>query len=234
MSRINRMLSLVAAQQGVSEVAVKHLQGKHDQSTHGNWAGSRSEFKPNNLSGGQPRVLPNGGSDWADVVGAGGQDNHNLVMAGAIALERLDISRQGQVFTTKDEVSNYMESVFAKYGFGNRAYSLTPDHPMLPNDAEAAVSRGMTEDMPDDSPYKNTVIPVLLYRSKGISQFTLLHEIAHIMEGDWADASRTNSGHSDTWFNTWRFLLRNEGLSFAAKMLDFFTYPQENNGVFDA
>ena len=224
---------LTVNEEDIGEAIRKHLAGQHDQSSHGSWAtGNGAQFKPNNLSG-TPKTFK-GSSDWSDLQPTDAPDDQNIEMGSGLALDSgaLKSIGQGKVFTDKQEINDYMESVFTKYGYGDRVFSLHPDTTgqYLVDGIEAGVTRGDVS--PDTHPLYGGAIPVMIYKPSGVSQFVLLHEMSHILEGNWKVATQ-NGGHNLPFLETWKHLLRNEGLDKQANLLDVFTYRTDGKGVFE-
>jgi len=210
----------------------KHLEGKHDQSSHGNWAKNNGVIhKPNNLSG---VAIPwKTSTDWSDVVPTGAPDDKQIEFGAGLTLDSAPLASvgQGKIFTDSQEISNYVDGVFAKYGYGDRVWKLYPDeaNQYLVDGIEAGVTRG---DAPEGHVLHGGNIPVLIYKPSGVSQFVLLHEISHILEGNWTEGNVNHGGHNLPFLETWKYLLRNEGLDKQANVLDLFTYKTDGNGVF--
>jgi len=211
----------------------KHLTGQHDQSSHGNWAKNGGVVhKPNNLTG---VAIPwKDGTDWSDVVPTGAPDDKQIEFASGLCLDSAPLQAvgQGRIFTNRKDIATYVDEVFAKYGYGDRVYQLWPDEDghYLVDGIEAGVTRGNVAD--ENHPLHNATLPVLIYKPKGVSQFVLLHEISHILEGNWVEGNAGDGGHNLPFLETWKYLLRNEGLDKQANVLDLFSYKTDGNGVF--
>lgn len=131
-----------------------------------------------------------------------------------------------EVISDEAEVGKYVTDILTKYGYGDRVFNLSmstsdeffaqnPEH----KDVEAAISRGLTESLPDTHPFKDKDLPVLLVRSRGTTKVALLHEIAHMMEANWKNPNG-DDGHNAVWFATWVTLLRSEGFTTQANLLE--------------
>jgi antirestriction protein ArdC len=131
-----------------------------------------------------------------------------------------------EVISEEAEVGKYVTDILVKYGYGDRVFNLSmansdeffaqnPEH----SEVEAAISRGMTEQLPDSHPFKNKDLPVLLVRSRGTTKVALLHEIAHMMEANWKNPNG-DDGHNAVWYATWIALLRSEGFTKQANILE--------------
>jgi hypothetical protein len=108
--------------------------------------------------------------------------------------------------------------------------SVNVNRGFLGPDVEAGVSRGMTQELPDDHPLHNAEVPVLIYRKRGVSEFVLLHEIAHIIEGSWKE--QRTGGHNLAWWNTFGALLaQHPDMEGTRNMLQFFGYAFTDAGV---
>jgi antirestriction protein ArdC/DNA polymerase III epsilon subunit-like protein len=131
-----------------------------------------------------------------------------------------------EVISDEAEVGKYVTDMLVKYGYGDRVFNLSmansdeffaqnPEH----SEVEAAISRGMTEQLPDSHPFKDKDLPVLLVRSRGTTKVALLHEIAHMMEANWKNPNG-DDGHNAVWYATWIALLRSEGFTKQANILE--------------
>ena len=131
-----------------------------------------------------------------------------------------------EVISDEAEVGKYVTDILTKYGYGDRVFNLSmatsdeffaqhPEH----SEVEAAVSRGMTDQLPDSHPFKDKDLPVLLVRSRGTTKVALLHEIAHMMEANWKNPNG-DDGHNAVWYATWIALLRSEGFTKQANILE--------------
>jgi antirestriction protein ArdC/DNA polymerase III epsilon subunit-like protein len=131
-----------------------------------------------------------------------------------------------EVISDEAEVGKYVTDILVKYGYGDRVFNLSmansdeffaqnPEH----SEVEAAISRGMTEQLPDSHPFKDKDLPVLLVRSRGTTKVALLHEIAHMMEANWKNPNG-DDGHNAVWYATWIALLRSEGFTKQANILE--------------
>jgi antirestriction protein ArdC/DNA polymerase III epsilon subunit-like protein len=136
------------------------------------------------------------------------------------------IMENQEVISDEAEVGKYITDMLVKYGYGDRVFNLSmansdkffaenPEH----NDVEAAVSRGTTESLPDSHPFKDKDLPVVLVRSRGTTKVALLHEIAHLMEANWKNPNG-DGGHNSVWYATWVALLRSEGFTKQANILE--------------
>jgi hypothetical protein len=143
---------------------------------------------------------------------------------------------RGEKMMSVKECFDYTDKVLAKYGYGDRLVASSIDSPEVfggnRSGVEAAISRGMTELMPEGNSLRGKSIPVLCLRKRGTTKPALLHEIAHIMEGSWTDKSgKAGGGHNDVWYETWHKLLEKEGLNAQANYLSFIVYKPEGSGV---
>lgn len=217
---------------GVNDV-IKHLQGQHDQSSHGSWAKTGGVVhKPKNLGG---VAIPwKDSTDWSDVVPTGAPDDKQIEFASGLCLDSAPLKAvgQGHIFTDKQEIVAYVDHVFEKYGYGKRVWKAVPDtnNEYLVDGIEAGITAG---DVAEGHPLHGGNIPVLLYKPTGISQFVLLHEVSHILEGNWSLRGAGDGGHNLPFLATWKYLLRYEGLEKQANVLDLFTYQDGGNGVFE-
>jgi len=231
-SRIARLAKFIGVVESSDAVLIKHLEGQHDQSSHGNWAKNGGVIhKPNNLTG---VAIPwKDSKDWSDVVPTDAPDDKNIEFGAGLSLDSAPLQAvgQGKIFTDAKELVAYVDEVFAKYGYGNRVWKPYPDEndQYLVDGIEAGITRG---DVPEGHPLHGANIPVLIYKPSGVSQFVLLHEISHILEGNWIKGEAGHGGHNLPFLDTWKYLLRNEGLEKQANVLDFFTYDTSGNGVF--
>lgn len=136
------------------------------------------------------------------------------------------IMEDQEIISDETEVGKYVTDMLVKYGYGDRVINLSmansdkffdenPEH----KDVEAAVSRGVTESLPDSHPFKDKDLPVLLVRSRGTTKVALLHEIAHLMEANWKNPNG-DDGHNAVWYATWVALLRSEGFTKQANLLE--------------
>lgn len=196
--------------------------------------------KPKKVSKPVPRNLldvpvteMDGQKAWEDLDTVGeGQNYPNLEMAAVMVFSRLGPEYRGRVLKKSSDVDAYITDTLRKAGYGERIVSITNDAKYLGPKVEAAVSRGMTETLPEDHPLYNTPVPVFLYRKRGVSEVVLLHEIAHIIEGAWKEPEYSG-GHTPTWWETWGQLMKqNGGLDAAINMAEFFGYSMEGKGVF--
>lgn len=208
---------------------------EHDQSSHGNWAsgGSGKFGTPKNVDANKPAGKYKDSELWDNLNPSGAEDSPRIEQLCGVAFNQVN---QGEKMMSPDEISKYTDEVMTKYGYGDRVYSLSVGDKTVFNSEtsgrEAAVSRGMTELLPDGNPLKGKDIPVLCIRKRGTTKPAVLHEIAHIMEGSWKDTSgKAGGGHNEIWYETWHTLLKNEGLTGAANMLSFFVYKPEGTGV---
>ena len=193
-----------------------------------------TKLVPTNLTGAKCAEYQ-GSKDWADLaIPEENRDSRGLVFAASITMERLGKKGQGRILKGHDQVDAYINEVLRENGFGERVVSVNEGDGILPNDVEAGVSRGMTETLPPDHPLYNAVVPVLMFRKKGISEFVLLHELAHILEGSWREPG-ADGGHTQLWYDTWGALLRKNGqFEGGLNLLEFMAYPTEGNGVFES
>jgi antirestriction protein ArdC len=131
-----------------------------------------------------------------------------------------------EVISDEGEISKYVTDMLVKYGYGDKVFSLniqqaedffnnSPQH----SDVEAAISKGATDELPDGNPFKDKDLPVLLVRKRGTTKVALLHEIAHMMEANWKNPNG-DDGHNAVWFATWVTLLRSEGFTSQANILE--------------
>lgn len=162
---------------------------------------------------------------WNDVTYDSERKNNPRIEGGSGVMFKRIMDKQ-EVISDEAEVGKYVTDILNKYGYGDRTFNLSmatsdeffaqnPEH----SDVEAAVSRGVTEELPDSHPFKNKDIPVLLVRSRGTTKIALLHEIAHMMEANWKNPNG-DDGHNAVWFATWLTLLRSEGFTQQANLLE--------------
>ena len=165
---------------------------------------------------------------WNDVMyDPERKSDYRIEGASGVMFQRI---MEGQeVISDEAEVGKYVTDILTKYGYGDRVFNLSmatsdeffaqhPEH----SDVEAAVSRGMTEQLPDSHPFKDKDLPVLLVRSRGTTKVALLHEIAHMMEANWKNPNG-DDGHNAVWYATWIALLRSEGFTKQANILEAVT-----------
>ena len=169
--------------------------------------------------------------DWADLDPGEPQVNEpGLEFAASMAWQRTDPEDQGRVFTDPDEVDAFVTEVLERAGYHDRVVSINIGDDFLGPDIEAGVTRGQTQILPPDHQLYNSDAPVLLYRSKGVSEYVLLHEIAHIIDGEWKPLRP--GGHSFRWWNTFGALLAQHGdMEAPRNMLQFFGAVFEDAGV---
>lgn len=190
-------------------------------------------LRPANLNGAETLeyALPDQTvQDWADLEGSGDHDDGRLEMAAVLAFQQIDKRHQGRIFKNTDEIDNFVTEVLDRAGYRDRAVSINEDKGQLGKNVEAGVSRGMTETLPGDHPLHGAVIPCLIYRKRGVSEFVLLHEIAHIIEGTWKD-DEGDGGHNITWWNTFGALLAQDRMDFARNLLQVFGYAFTDGGA---
>jgi hypothetical protein len=85
------------------------------------------------------------------------------------------------------------------------------------NGQEAAVGLANDDFLALNHPLKGTPHPILMARERGTSKISLLHEIAHLMEGGWRKG--VGGGHNQTWHQTYLTLLRGEGFQKEADLI---------------
>jgi hypothetical protein len=85
------------------------------------------------------------------------------------------------------------------------------------NGQEAAVGLANDDFLELSHPLKGIPHPILLARERGTSKISLLHEIAHLMEGGWRKG--VGGGHNQTWHQTFLTLLRGEGFQEEADLI---------------
>jgi hypothetical protein len=217
--------------------------GDHDQSSHGNWASGSS---PKGGTGKTPKNVDANKSAgtytnedgesislWDNVSWNESEDNPRLEQLCGLAFENIN---RGEKMMSVKECFDYTDKVLAKYGYGDRLVASSIDSPEVfggnRSGVEAAISRGMTELMPEGNSLRGKSIPVLCLRKRGTTKPALLHEIAHIMEGSWTSESpNARGGHNEVWYETWHTLLQKEGLNQASSYLSFMVYKPEGTGV---
>ena len=192
-------------------------------------------LKPNNLIDGVAVTEYNGKQAWEDLRSSGEPSDGRLEMASSMTVNRVeDTEDEGRVFTEEEEIQNYVDELLEEVGYGKRWISFTDNEDYLQNpDVKAAVSRGQTEMLDPEHPLYNKPVPVLIYRPSGISEFVLLHEVAHILEGCWKDPNH-GDGHNWSWWETWGQLLKIKGLTVSRNQAQFLGASMEGMGVFDA
>ena len=228
-------LTLISGEKALSFIQ-KHQE--HDQSSHGNWASGGGARTPKNIdanksSGTYTNEDGESISLWDDLSWSGSEDNPRIEQLSGLAFENIN---KGQKMMSVKECLDYTDEVMMKYGYGDRLVAKSVDSKEVfggnRSGVEAAISRGMTELLPEGNSLKGKDIPVLCLRKRGTTKPALLHEIAHIMEGSWIDKSgKAGGGHSESWYETWHTLLRKEGLNESANYLSFMVYKPEGTGV---
>ncbi len=219
----------VESSYGVDGFVMKH--GQHDQKTHGNWAHGSNTLTPTNLNGAET-VKDNGTQDWADLEPS--TDNSNnaaMEMAGSMVLQRVDKQYLGKTLVGKEQIIEYTDDVLKRCGYGDRAIAPHEDDGILGKNTEAAVGPALTKSLPTNHPMYGADVPSLIYRKEGISEFVLLHEIAHIMEGSWK-SPQNSGGHNNAWWDTWGALLANQpDMDRARSAVQAFGYQFGSSGV---
>lgn len=230
--------TVIRFQPGLKPV-MKHQD--HDQSSHGNWAkggsptsaGVPTNIDANKSSGTYTDEDGDSISLWDNLSWSGAEDNPRLEQLCGLAFENIN---RGEKMMSVKECLDYTDKVLMKYGYGDRLVASSIDSPEVfggnRSGVEAAISRGMTELMPEGNSLRGKDIPVLCLRKRGTTKPALLHEIAHIMEGSWIDPSeKARGGHNEVWYETWHTLLQKEGLNKSANYLSFIVYKPEGTGV---
>jgi antirestriction protein ArdC len=173
---------------------------------------------------------------WENFVfqdGPKAQDN--LGIEGGVGAAAKRILEVDDFIVDRDEIGTYVSDIFKKYGYGDKAFVLhdakDSDKILKKNGIEAGVTRAMTDTIPENHPFYKKPIPMLLIKSKGAKPVALLHEIAHMMSGNWIQGG--GGGHSQDWYATYLALLDGEGYTREANLLRFTVYkPEEgDNGA---
>ena len=205
--------------------------GQHDQKTHGNWAHGSNTLTPTNLNGAET-VKFQGSEDWADLEPS--TDNSNnaaMEMAGSMVLQRIDKQFWGKTLVGEEQIIEYTDDVLKRSGYGDRVIAPHEDDGILGKNTEAAVAPALTKSLPANHPLYGADVPSLIYRKEGISEFVLLHEIAHIMEGSWK-SPQNSGGHNNAWWDTWGALLANQpDMGRARSAVQAFGYQFGSGGV---
>jgi antirestriction protein ArdC/DNA polymerase III epsilon subunit-like protein len=135
-----------------------------------------------------------------------------------------------EIISNEKEINDYVVEMLTKYGYGDRVFSFDMNisdiffkqNPQY-DEVEAGVIPADTSVLPNSDPFKDKDIPALLVRKRGTTKVALLHEIAHMMEASWKNPTN-DGGHNSAWFATWVTLLRSEGFTAQANILEMAVY----------
>ena len=135
-----------------------------------------------------------------------------------------------EIISNEKEINDYVVEMLTKYGYGDRVFSFDMNisdiffkqNPQY-DEVEAGVIPADTSVLPNSDPFKDKDIPALLVRKRGTTKVALLHEIAHMMEASWKSPTN-DGGHNSAWFATWVTLLRSEGFTAQANILEMAVY----------
>ena len=112
-----------------------------------------------------------------------------------------------------EPVRKYVSGILNKYGYGRRRVLVQAGGQKL-RGAAAAISWDLSAPREDRFPV------VLIKTTRNYSEQILLHEIAHMMTQGHHRGSITGGGHSQSWYDTYLDLLRNEGYNDFANSLE--------------
>ena len=167
---------------------------------------------------------------WNDISGEG--DNDKKLENGHARVAK-DLLLGREMIVERDEIDLYVSQILEKYGYGKKFVLLADgkaaddflgDDPLVKdengeyrNGQEAAVGLANDDFLELNHPLKGIPHPILLARERGTSKVSLLHEIAHLMEGGWRKG--VGGGHNQTWHQTFLTLLRGEGFQEEADLI---------------
>ena len=167
---------------------------------------------------------------WNDISGEG--DNDKKLENGHAQLGK-DLLLGKEMVVERDEIDLYVSQILEKYGYGKKfvmlldgkeADNFLGDDPLVKdengeyrNGQEAAIGLANDDFLELNHPLKGTPHPILMARERGTSKISLLHEIAHLMEGGWRKG--VGGGHNQTWHQTYLTLLRGEGFQEEADLI---------------
>jgi hypothetical protein len=168
---------------------------------------------------------------WNDISGVG--DNDDDIQKGYAELG-IDLILNKELVVEREEIDLYVSQILEKYGYGKKIVMLADgeeadkflgDDPLAEGSdgkpygkgIEAAVGLANDTFLAENNPLKGSPHPVLMARSRGTAKISLLHEIAHLMEGGWRKG--VGGGHNQTWHQTYLTLLRGEGFQEEADLI---------------
>jgi antirestriction protein ArdC len=168
---------------------------------------------------------------WNDISGEGNNDKDIEKGYSEIAI---DLLLDKELIVEREEIDLYVSQILSKYGYGKKIVLLHDedksdeflgadplakgaDGKPLGQGWEASIGLAKDSLLEEKNPLKGTPHPLLMVRTRGTSKISLLHEIAHLMEGGWLKGIA--GGHNKTWHQTYLTLLRGEGFQEEADLI---------------